>query len=508
MVDKNKKFLVTPLNFFVISTIVVMIASALLSVFGVQTTGLKIGQTVTNDISSYVISINSMLSVSGIQYIISNAVDNFASFAPLTMLIIAMIGIGVAQKTEFLKTFFTVVTNKFSKKFLTFLVVFISVLGSVYINSAYVLLIPLSAILFMTNGRHPLIGVIASFAGTAGGYGVTAMVGSLDSSLSAYTSIAARLLDSEYGVTIWSNIFIMIIGTILISYVGMIVTEKITVPRIGKLKTDDDEIFIVDKLEKRALRYTLLVLILMILALLYALTPGFPKSGFLLDNTTVNYVNKLFGLESFFYKGGTLIFSTMLIICGTVYGVLAKTIKKHDHIVRGSIDDIGNIIILLFAASQFIAIFKQTNIGPLVTGLLTNLISDLNFSGLPLIILLLIAVIISNLLFTSPVGKWTIMSPVIVPMFMQANISPEFTQMVFRIGQSVTNGVTPLLAYFVVFVAFIDKYNTYKDKKVTVFGCIKYAMPYSIAFLGVWFFLLLTFYLIGIPIGVGANPTL
>lgn len=506
MVKNHNKLSINPFRFFLIAGLITILLSGILSFFDLQTTGLTV-QTSLNDVDSYVIAIESLLNGDGIRYVIGNAITNFVSFAPLGSIIIALVAIGVAQKTGFLKTFFTVITNKFPKKFLTFLVFLISLLGAVYIDGAYALLMPLSAILFMTNERNPIIGVIASFAGTAGGYGITALVGALDSSLSAYTSIAARLLDVNYGVTIWSNIFIMIVGSLVITYVGMEVTEKIIVPKVGRAKFEEEELFVFGKLEKKGLIYALISLIIMIAIVCYMVIPGLPLSGVLLDSTARNYVNQLHGSGSSFYKGGVLIFSTLILISGLIYGLVVGTFKKDQNIIKGTADELGNILILLFVAAQFIAIFKVTNIGPFITGVLTNFIGDLSFTGLPLILLFLFIVMISNLFFTSPVSKWAIMSPVIVPLFMQANISPEFTQMIFRAGQSITNGVTPLLAYFVVFVALVDRYNTNKDKHATVFGCMKYTVPYSLAFCATWILLLLAFYIIGIPLGQNSMPT-
>ena len=263
--------------------------------------------------------------------------------------------------------------------------------------------------------------------------------------------------------------------------------------------------------EKRGLRYALVVSILFLLFFIYALIPNLPWSGLLLDMKEKIYLNQLFGDNSYFQDGFTFIVSMLFVVAGIAYGIGSKTIHNGKEIIDAAskkFNNIGSIFILMFAVSQFIAVYRKTNIGMVVTAWLANLLEKMSLSGIPLIVVALLFIALSGLLLTSPASKWMIFSPVIVPLFMQSNISPQFAQLVMRAGDSMTKGYTPLLASFVIYIGYLNIYNLKKNKPYTIRESLKMISPYLLLICATWIVLVVLWYIVGLPIGPGVSPTI
>ncbi len=225
----------------------------------------------------------------------------------------------------------------------------------------------------------------------------------------------------------------------------------------------------------------------------------------------VTYLGQVFGNNSYFQDGFTFMIALFFIVVGIAYALGAKTIKNDRELVTESskyIADIGSLVILIFFAAQFIAIFKKTNLAVIITAWGANLINSLNFTGIPLILLVLIVIAVVNLFATTPVAKWTILAPVVVPKLMQANISPEFSQFLLRAGDSMTKGITPLLAFFVIFIGYLNMYNSNKKVPITIGKSLKLVTPYWLIISLVWIVIILLWYITGLPIGPNVYPTL
>ena len=241
------------------------------------------------------------------------------------------------------------------------------------------------------------------------------------------------------------------------------------------------------------------------------LIPGLPASGLLLDNHAKTYADQLFGDNSYFQSSFTTLVTLLLFIMGLSYGIGSKTIKNDKQLVEAStkkFQNIGAILLLMFVFSQFISIYKMTNLGTILTTWLANLLSKMTLTGIPLIIISTLFIAVSNLLLTSNTTKWMIYSPIVVPMFMQANMSPEFAQAMMRSAASITNGMTPLMASFVIYIGYLNIYNLNKEKPYTINASLRLISPYFLIMALTWILLLIFFYLIGIPIGASATPTL
>lgn len=525
---KLKKFYLHPVTIFILLTLLVMIISGILSLLQVQATYSTINPT-TNELESTLVTVENLFGFDGLKYIISNASKNFISFTTLSNLLIALIGLGIIQATGLLDTFIKRVISKIDNKKITFVIIFLATVSSLINDIGYVILIPLSALVFLKNNRNPLAGIIAAFCGVAFGYGATLFVGSMEVNLISTTETAARLIDGNYHVALTSNLIIIIITSIILSIVGTIITEKIIVPKLGKYKDVNDlgktsEIEIIETIEdeeqrklkeeiseKKGIKYASITAVLFALFFIYSLIPNLPFSGLLLDMNEYTYLGQVFGKNSYFQDGFTFMVSLFFIVTGIAYGIGAKSIKNDKELIVDSSKYMLEVIYLIpmvFFATQFIAVFRKTNIDTVITAWGANLINGLDFTGIPLVILVVIVFALINLFNTTPTAKWTILAPIVVPKLMQANISPEFSQFILRATDSMTKGLTPLLTYFVIYVGYLNIYNSNKKRPITIGKALKLIAPYGLIISIVWISIIILWYLTGLPIGVNVYPTL
>lgn len=513
-IKKIKRVKLHPALVFLLLTFIVMIISSVGGILNLESSYYTVNS-ISGELETQIVKINNLFNRTGIQYLISNLLTNFTNFAPLGTFILGLMGVGVAYKSGFLNTLNKLIAKYLPRKYLTFIIVLLGVLCSMFYDVGYVILIPMSAILFMDLGRHPSAGICADFAGITFGYGANIVANSLDSTLLTYTKTATTILDPTYKVATNGNLIFMIISTILISYVGMIITERAIIPKLGKYTFEEEEKEEIKRepttKEIKGLIIAIIAIILILIPLIYCIIPGLPFSGLLLYLKDSNYVDQLFGTKSYFYQGAVSIFSCLLMIAGLVYGLRVKTIKNNRDFVDGMnyyLKDLSSLLVLIFFASQFCLIFKQTNLGVFIVSYITNKISNLELTGIILVLTTFLIVAISTILVPASSTKWAIISPIIVPMFMQSNLTPEFSQAVFRAAESATKGITPLFTYFVILIGFLQIYNKKKDDTITISKAISLMTPYTIAFTFLWLAIVIIFYFFGISIGLGTNVTL
>lgn len=525
---KLKKFYLHPVTTFILLTIFTMILSGICSLFQMQATYTSLNPT-TGQLETTLVTVENLFGFEGLKYIISNAAKNFISFTTLSTLLISLIGLGIAQATGLIDTFIKRVLVKIDNKKITFIIIFLATISSLINDIGYVIIIPISALIFLKNNRNPIAGIIAAFCGVAFGYGVTIFVGSMEVNLISTTEQAARLIDSTYHVALSSNLIIIIVTSIILSIVGTIIIEKIIIPKLGKYKDVNDlarthEIEIIESIEeeeqrklaeeiheKKGMKYASITAIIFALFFIYSLMPNLPFSGMLLDMDEYTYLNQVFGTNSYFQDGFTYMVSLFFIVTGLAYGIGAKTIKNDKELLVDSskyMVEVTALIPMVFFATQFIAVFRKTNLATVLTAWTANIINDINLSGLTLIIFVVIILAIVNLFNTTATAKWTILAPVLVPKLMQANISPEFSQFILRATDSMTKGITPLLTYFVIFVGYLNIYNPNKKRPITIGRSLKLITPYCLIISLVWLVIIVLWYLTGLPIGAGVYPTL
>lgn len=523
---KLKKFNFHPIVTFILLTFGTLVLSWVLSLLEIQVSYNEINVN-TLELESKLVSVENLLNFEGLKYIISNAAKNFAGFTPLSNLLLGLIGLSVAYATGFIDAFTRRITLNINNKTLTFIIILLGTISSLVNDIGYIILIPISAIVFGANKRSPILGIIAAFCGVAFGYGTTIFVGSMEVNLIPDTTAAARLVDSLYHVELTSNLIIMIVSTFITSIIGTIIVEKIITKKIhnfkskevdattkeidiAAIKESEQEKLEIDSRERKGLKKSLLCAIIFIACFVYMLIPSLPFSGLLLDLNEQTYLKQLFGDNSYFQDGFTYMISIFFVVVGIVYGITAKTIKNDKDLITKVVNyfnNIGSLVILLFFAAQFIAVFKKTNIGTVIVAFSTKLISEFSFSGIPLIICVMLLVAICNLFITTPLGKWSILAPAVVPLMMQSNISPQFSQFILRAADSMTKGITPLLAYFAIYVGYLNMYNTDKNA-ISIKKAIAYIMPYCIIMAITWLLIIVGWYILGAPIGIGVSSTL
>lgn len=502
---KEKKL--HPALLLFVLTIIIMVVSSVGSILNLETTYYNVNS-VTGELETVVVTINNLFNRTGIQYLVSNMLPNFINFAPLGTLILGLMGVGVAYKSGFLNAFFKMIVKDKPKKLFTFLVVFLGVISSMFFEVGYVILIPIAAILFMNLGRHPSSGICAAFAGISFGYGANIFVNGLDNTLIAYTQNATKILDQNYTVSLSGNIIFMIVSTLLISYLGMVVTEKFVVPKLGRYTINEEDVVDLSseltKREKKGVIIAMMATAIVSLIIIYCIIPGLPFSGLFLNLKESTYVGQLFGNESYFNQGAVLIFAALFAFAGLIYGLRIKSIKSSKDLMEGAnyyLKGFSSLIVLIFFAAQFCLIFKETNIGIFIVATFAELLDGLQLTGFVLIIFSFIVIAISSFFVPMASTKWAILSPVVVPMFMQSSFTPEFAQAVFRAADSSVKGITPLFTYFVILIGFLQIYNTKKKDSIGLVDAMGLMVPYTIAFSILWLIILIAFYIIGLPLG-------
>lgn len=507
---RREKQSMHPLMTYVLLIVGVIVISGFLSVLDIQSTFYKVNSISLNLLPQTEI-VNSLFNLSGLKYIFTNTVANFANFTVLSNLIIILMGIGIMDKSGFLQTAITLTTKKLKKKTVTFMFVFICILSSIFGDLSYIVFIPLGALLFYYGKRNPALGVITAFASLSCGSALNIFFTSSDSSLLNYTILASHTINSNYSINNLAFVFIMMVAVVLITYIITNVTENILVRKLPKYEFTESELEedVVTKLEERGMVFACGAAIIYLIIFIYNIIPGLPLSGALLDNSEIYYIDKLFSVNSFFSNGFVFILTMLFIIFGLFYGIGSKSIKNHNDFCDAlghSLDGIGNILVMIFIASTFISIFKQTNIGNTLVGYFANLINTCNFTGLPLIVLIFVLVAISSLFVPSSISKWSILSSSVVPTMMDAGFTPEFAQILFRFAECMTLNITPILAYFIVYLAFLEKYNQ-GVQKIKLFDAIKYQLSYTFIIGIALLLLIIVWYIVGIPLGINAFPT-
>jgi aminobenzoyl-glutamate transport protein len=438
----------------------------------------------------------SLLTIAGLHRIMTEMVTNFTSFAPLGTVLVAMLGIAVAEGSGLIAATVKLVVLSAPPRVLTVAVVFAGIMSNTGGEVGYVLLIPLAAITFQSVGRHPLAGMAAAFAGVSGGYSANLLLGTVDPLLAGLSQEAARIIDASYVVTPAANYYFMATSTFLLTALGTFVTERVVEPRLGRWSAPADALSLsaLTAAETRGLKWAA-VAIALLTALVLAGTV--PETGFLRDPQTRDL------LRSPFMSGiVALIFATGVVV-GLAFGIGAGTVKSDGDVMKAmarSMETLGAYLVLVFFAAQFVAFFNWTNLGLIVAIKGAELLESADLGTIPLLIGFVLVSATINLFMGSASAKWAIMAPVFVPMLMLLGYSPELTQTAYRIGDSTTNIISPMMSYFALIIAFVQRYRDGAGLGTLVATML----PYSVTFLVGWTVLLIGWVLIGLPVGPGA----
>lgn len=442
------------------------------------------------------ISAVSLLTPDGIRQIFTKAVDNFTEFKPLGIVLVAMLGVGVAEYTGLLSALLKQLVLVAPGRFICPVLVFAGVMSNIAADAGYVVLVPLGAVIFLAYNRHPLAGLAAVFAGVSGGFSANLIINPLDPLLAGLSQSAAQLIKPEYQVNATANYYFMVISTFVITGIGWFVTEKIIEPRLGSYDQEEDaQMQQLTPAERKGLRragYALLAFTALISVLVL------PSQGILRDPKTFTII------PSPFISSIVFIIALLFLITGIVYGKVSGSITNDKDVAKAmsnSMSSMGYYIVLAFFAAQFIAYFSWSNLGIIMAVNGANFLKATGFTGVPLLVLFIVVSLILNLFLGSASAKWAIMAPVFVPMFMLVGYSPELIQAAYRIGDSATNIITPLMPYLPIVLAFGQKY----DKSLGLGTLISLMLPYSIAFLLGWLILFIMWFVFGLSWGPGAT---
>ncbi len=446
-----------------------------------------------------VFEVVNLLTPDGARRIVTSLVSNFTAFAPLGTVLVALLGVGIAEGSGLLSAALRAFVLAAPRRWIPFAVVTAGVLSNAASELGYVVLIPLAAIVFMSVGRHPLAGMAAAFAGVSGGYSANLILGTIDPLLAGITQEAARLVDGTYEVSAAANYFFMIASTFLIAGIGTWVTVRFVEPQLGPLPEQERSEFLkpLESLEKRGLIAAGLANLFLVSVVAWAVVPA---DGILRDPRTGSL------LHSPFLNGIVTIIFVFFAVPGLVYGLVTRSFRRDADVVNAmntAMKSMASYIVLAFFAAQFVSFFGWTNIGVIsaITG--AEFLRSVNLTGIPLIIAFVALSGLVNLAISSASAKWAIMAPVFVPMLMLLGYSPELTQAAYRVGDSVTNIITPMMSYFPLILVTAQKYR--KDAAIGTF--LSMMLPYSLAFGLAWSVLLIVWLLLGIPLGPGAPLT-
>ena len=473
-----------PFNLFLLFSLAVLLLSWIAH---------AVGLSVTHPLTGKPIVAVNLLDRQGIQNIITKAVSNFTGFAPLGTVLVAMIGVGVAERSGLFSAALKGFVRSVPHWLITAALVFAGVNASLTVDAGYVILVPLGAVLFAQVGRHPIAGLAAAFAGVSGGFSANLFLTPVDPLLAGLTQEAARLYDKSYVVPATANYYFMLGSTFLLTFIGATVNNWIVEPRLGTYQARrEPESSLLMPEERRGLIAAGFTVLFEIVVLLFLTLP---------DNALLRDAKG--NLEPFF-QGMVVLMSVGFLLPAIAYGIAAETIKNNQDVgrmIEETFGTMGSYIALAFAASQFVAYFSWSNLGLIfaVTG--ADLLRASGLSGIPLIVLFIFVCAAIDLFVASASAKWAVVGPVFVPMLMIMGYSPELTQAAYRIGDSFTNIITPLMPYMPLVIAFAQKY----EPRIGLGTLLTLMLPYSIAFAISWTALLVFWLLLGIPLGPGSG---
>ena len=498
-IEKIGNKLPHPITLFALFALAIVVLSAVLAALGVSATGELVSG---GELKETTVSVVSLLTKEGITYMLTHAVSNFTNYAPLGMTLVAMLGVGVAERSGLIKTLLKGVVKITPAKWITPMVVFLGVMANAANDAGYVILIPLGAMIFRAYGRHPMAGLAAAFSGVSGGYSANLLVGAIDALLAGISQTAAEMIDPNYQVSFMGNYFFLAASTFLITILGTWVTDKIVEPRLAAYSGDvageeDISLTTITAKERRGMKRAVLMALLYLTVIVLACLPQNSlfrnENGGLLGRPTSPLVNS-----------AVILITLLFLLPGITYGLTTGTFKGEKDVCAAlskSMSSMGSFLALAFVSAQFINYFNYTQIGTIVALSGVNFFQQINIGLIPLLIIFVLFSSFMNLFLGSASAKWNILAPVFVPMFMLLGYSPELCQLAYRIGDSCTNVITPMMTYYAVILTFAQRY----DKEAGVGTLTATMIPYSVAFLIGWIFLLIVWIFLGLPIGVGTG---
>lgn len=490
-----------PVTLFALLSVMIVLVSGVLGFFDVAVADPR-PEGASGRAADGMIKVISLMSAEGLQRIVTGLVTNFTGFAPLGTVLVALLGVSVAEHSGLLSAAMRALVMNASKRVVTFAIVFAGIISNTASELGYVVLIPLAAMIFHSLGRHPLAGLAAAFAGVSAGYSANLLLGTVDPLLSGITEAAAHMIDPEYTVGPEVNWYFMFVSTFVVAIMGALVTEKIVEPRLGKFDEKDASVKLEKQsmeaptdTEKRALKWAGVAFLAVCAVLAITVVP---ENGILRHPETGEVAG------SPFLKGIVAFIFISFAVPGFVYGRIAGTMRNDRDIIDAmskSMGAMGLYITLVFFAAQFVAFFKWTNLGTVLAVKGAALLQAAGLDGPAVFILFILMCGIVNLSLGSASAQWAVTAPIFVPMLMLIGYAPEVIQAAYRIGDSVTNVISPMMSYFGLILAMAARYR----KDIGMGTLIAMMLPYSMVFIFGWALLFFIWvFALGMPVGPGA----
>lgn len=448
------------------------------------------------------ISVNNIFSKSGIKYILNNSLVNFQTLEPLVMLLMSLIAVSILEASGLLKQIFSPL-KQWKSKYVTLLVMFIGIISTIIGDYSYAMLLPIAGILYKYSGRSSSLGVLTMFVAITIGYGTGLIYNYQIYQLSATTQLSAQSIIANYNYDLLSNIFILIISTVILTIVSAFMLEKFS-KRFSRNEETDNL-----NTSSKASKVTLIAFIIMMLVFIYSIITGLPHSGLLLDKTAPTYIAKLFGSSSPLNQGLMFLIIAILMVCGFIYGTVSRNIKNSGDYSKAftkTFEGTGYVFALLFFVSILYEIIDWTNIFEVISTNIIDFIGSGSASGVILVILIFLSIVLISVFIPSTFAKWELMSPIYVPLLMRANISPAFTQTIFLAADSVGKLFSPIYIYLIIAIGFMYKFDN--DSNISIIGTMKKIMPIILILSLTWIVIILGWYLLGLPIGINSSITL
>jgi aminobenzoyl-glutamate transport protein len=447
--------------------------------------------------------INNLLSGAAMAEFLSVMVTNFSHFHPVGVVLVAMLGIGVAEHTGLINSGLRALLGVTAKWLLTPMVILVGIVSHSAADAGYVLVIPLGGVIFYAAGRHPLAGIAAAFAGVSGGFSANFVPSSLDPLLQGLTQAGAQILDPNIVLNPLNNYFFTTASSLLIIGLGWYLTEKVVEPRLQGIELDGDledlpHMHDLEPHERKGLRAAGLAFAIGVIVMFISAWPG--------DSSWRDAGGDLTSGAAPMMRSIVSLIFLMFVVPGLVYGIAAGTVKSSRDVIEGmtaAMHQMAYYLVIMFFIAQFVYAFAQSNLGVLLALQGAAGLKALAMPSLVTIVGITLLTAFINIFVGSASGKWGLLAPIFVPMLMQLGISPDLTQAAYRIGDSSTNIITPLMPYFPLVVVYAQRYV-----KSTGIGTVTAMMlPYSLSFLALWTIFLLLYALTGLPLGIQASYT-
>ena len=447
--------------------------------------------------------INNQMSASAITEFMSKIVTNFSHFHPVGVVLVAMLGIGVAEYLGFINAGLRAMMTVTAPWLLTPMVILVGIASHSAVDAGYVLVIPLGGIIFYAAGRHPLAGIAAAFAGVSGGFSANFLPSAIDPMLQGISQAGAHILDSSVTLNPLNNYYFTMASSVVITAVGWLLTDKVIEPKLKDNKVDGDVDDLptmepLEKDEKRALKFACLSVLISSALFIFSVSGA--------DSAWRDSSGALTSSQAPLMQSIVPLIFLLFLIPGLVYGIAIGKVKSSKDFIEGmskAMSGMGYYLVIMFFIAQFVYAFGQSNLGVLLAIKGAEFLKAMALpAGVTITGIILLTGFI-NLFVGSASAKWALLAPIFIPMLMQLGISPDLAQAAYRIGDSSTNIITPLMPYFPLVVVFCQRYV----KSAGIGTLTAMMLPFSICFLVIWTIFLLGYWSLGLPLGLGASYT-